>query len=136
MQANANVKGDGGGVGLIDSPNALQRWMVAGPEMLRMVAEFEDDSIPRSSKHHEQTTKAVQTTFVKEVKALVEVFEEIGKIDLLTLDTKLSMDSEVHKVVENAYTVGQEQYEIFVKERFVYRCLPQVHRSKCPRLQQ
>ena len=59
------------------------------------------------------------------MKALVEVFEEIGNTfkedsgDLLTLDTKLIMDSEVHKVVENAYTVGQEQYELFVKERFV-----------------
>ena len=64
-------------------------------------------------------------TVVKEVKALVEVFEEIGNPlkedsgDLLTLDTKLIMDSEVHKVAENAYTVGQEQYELFVKERFV-----------------
>ena len=48
-QANANVKSDGGAVGLTDNPNALQRWMVAGPEMSRMVAEFEDDSIPRSS---------------------------------------------------------------------------------------
>ena len=43
-QANANVKGDGGAVGLTDNPNALQRWMVAGQEMSRMVAEFEDDS--------------------------------------------------------------------------------------------
>ena len=64
-------------------------------------------------------------TVVKEVKALVEVFEEIGNPlkedsgDLLTLDTKLIMDSEVHTSVENAYTVGQEQYELFVKERFV-----------------
>jgi len=31
------------------------------------------------------------------------------------------MDSMVHKVVDNAYTVGQEQYELFVKERFVYQ---------------
>ena len=36
-QSNANVKGDGGAVGLTDNPNALQRWMVAGPEMSRMV---------------------------------------------------------------------------------------------------
>ena len=59
------------------------------------------------------------------MKALVEVFEEIGNPfkedsgDLLTLDAKLIMDSEVHKVVANAYTVGQEQYELLVKERFV-----------------
>ena len=29
----ANVKGDGGAVRLTYNPNALQRWMVAGPEM-------------------------------------------------------------------------------------------------------
>ena len=69
-----------------------------------MVAEFED-SIIGSTKHHEQST-AVQTTFAKEVKALVEVFDEIGNPfkedngDLLTLDTKLIMDSEVHAIVE------------------------------------
>ena len=39
--------------------------------------------------------------------------------DLLTMDTKLIIDSEVHTFVENAYCVGQEQYELFVKERFV-----------------
>ena len=82
-----------------------------------MVAEFEDDSIPRSSKHHEQT-KAVQTTFAKEVKALGNPSKE-DKGDLLTMDTKLIIDSEVHTFVENAYCVGQEQYELFVKERFV-----------------
>ena len=37
-QANVNVKGDGGAVGLTENPNALQRWMVAGQEMSRMVA--------------------------------------------------------------------------------------------------
>ena len=58
----------------------------------------------------------------KPVKALVEVFEEIvnpfkeDSDDLLTLDTKLIMDSEVHKVVENVYTVGQEQYEFLSRK--------------------
>ena len=36
----ANVKSDGWAVGLTDNPNALQRWMVAGPEISRMVAEL------------------------------------------------------------------------------------------------
>ena len=123
-QANANVKGDCGAVRLTDNPNALQRWMVAGLEISRMVAEFEDGTIYGSTKHHEQTI-VVQTSFAKEVKDLVEVFEDIGNPfkddsgDLLTLDTKLIMDSEVHTIVEKAYTVGQEQYDRFVKERFV-----------------
>ena len=45
-QANANVKGDGGAVRLTYNPNALQRWMIAGPVMSRMVAEFEEIGNP------------------------------------------------------------------------------------------
>ena len=40
-QNNAAIKGDGGAVGLTQSPDGLRRWMVAGPEIVRMTAEFE-----------------------------------------------------------------------------------------------
>ena len=40
-QNNACIKGDGGAVGLLDNPSALQRWMVAGPEVARVIGEFE-----------------------------------------------------------------------------------------------
>ena len=40
-QNNAFVKGDGGAVGLTENPSALQRWMVAGPEVARVIKEFE-----------------------------------------------------------------------------------------------
>ena len=40
-QVNALVKGEGGAVGLTENPSALRRWMVAGPEIARMVQEFE-----------------------------------------------------------------------------------------------
>lgn len=124
-QVNALVKGDGGAVGLTDNANALQRWMVAGPEISRLIAEFEDSTTSKSDsrKHHEQTS-AVQTAFAKEVTALVEVFEDMGNPfkedsgDLLTIDTNLIMDSDVQKTVGNAYKLGQEQYKLFVKERF------------------
>ena len=43
-QNNAIIKGSGGAVGLTDNPPALRRWMVAGPEVARMTAEFKDDS--------------------------------------------------------------------------------------------
>lgn len=35
-QVNALVKGKGGAVGLTESPAALRRWMVAGPELSRL----------------------------------------------------------------------------------------------------
>ena len=39
-QENANIKGKGGAVGLTENPSALKRWMVAGPELSRMIQEF------------------------------------------------------------------------------------------------
>ena len=41
-QNNACIKGDGGAVGLTDNPRALRRWMVAGPEVARVIEEFQD----------------------------------------------------------------------------------------------
>ena len=55
-QCNALVKGDGGAVGLTSNPDALRRWMVAGPEISRILKEF-DDQLPQSSStylHHDQ----------------------------------------------------------------------------------
>ena len=43
-QINALVKGKGGAVGLTESPAAVCRWMVAGPELSRIEKEFEDIS--------------------------------------------------------------------------------------------
>ncbi len=41
-QNNAMVKGFGGAIGLTGNPGALRRGMVAGPEIARITAEFED----------------------------------------------------------------------------------------------
>lgn len=49
---------------------------------------------------------------------LANLFKEDSD-DLLSLYTKLFIYSEVHSIVEKAYTVGQEQYDLFVKERLV-----------------
>jgi len=38
---HARVKGIGGAVGLTENGNALRRWMVAGPEVARVVSDFE-----------------------------------------------------------------------------------------------
>ena len=42
-QNNVIIKGSGGVVCLTDNPPALRRWIVAGPEVAIMIAEFEDD---------------------------------------------------------------------------------------------
>ena len=40
-QHNAGVKDDGGTVGLTKCPATLQKWMFSGPEMGRVIIEFE-----------------------------------------------------------------------------------------------
>jgi len=63
-QLNALVKGDGGIIGITENESALRRWMIAGPDMARIVSikQFKD---PKSS-HHEQTPNT-QSRFVKNV---------------------------------------------------------------------
>ena len=40
-QNNELIKEDGGGIGITETPGALLRWIVAGPELARVVKEFE-----------------------------------------------------------------------------------------------
>ena len=40
-QNNELIKEDGGDIGITENPGALLRWMVAKPELARMVKEFE-----------------------------------------------------------------------------------------------
>ena len=43
-QNNASVKGDGGAVGLTEKPAAVLRWMVAGPELARVVGGVSEET--------------------------------------------------------------------------------------------
>ena len=63
-QGYANVKGEGGAVGLTDNPSALRRWMVAGPDFSRMIQEFE--SSDNQTVENEQKS-CMQNAFCKDV---------------------------------------------------------------------
>ena len=126
-QANASIKGDGGAVGLTENPHALRRWMIGGPELARMVNEYEDQSLLKkkeTKKHHDQMP-SVKKAFVKVVKDLVDAVEELGNPfredsgDLLVLDTKDILPKEVVDSVKSIEETGYDQYTTFVKERFV-----------------
>ena len=79
VQNNAYVKGDVGAIGLTDNATALRRWMVAGPEVARVIVEFEDFNMhPRNqeeTRHHDETP-SVQNTFDRDVRSLVAVIED------------------------------------------------------------
>ena len=143
-QNSAYVKGDGGAIGLTDNATALKRWMVAGPEVARVIVEFEDFNMhPRNqeeTRHHEETP-SVHNTFARAVRSLVAAIEELGNPleedsqDLLVLDTKEIADPAVIETVRNAKQIGQDQFEAFSKECIVDRTKSieeAIHRNKLP----
>ena len=129
-QNNSIVKGGGGAIGLTENASQLMRWMVAGPELARVIGEFEESVesiVQKKSKgpdvnNHEQV-KSVQATFTKQVKSLCHTIEEMGNPfeeqsnDLLVLDTRNIVGEEVVSTVRNIQKLGEEQYSCFVEER-------------------
>lgn len=123
-QNNSWVKGDGGAIGLMTNERALQRWMMAGPELARMVEEFQEcrKDVSDDTRHHEQRP-AVQATFLKQVQALTTTMEEMGNPfteeshDLIQLDSKDIVDADVAKVLQSIEKTGEKQFQEFISNR-------------------
>lgn len=119
-QNNALVKGEGGAVGLTENPSALRRWMVSGPEIARIINEFEASmvtectEIEQSAKHHEDT-RSLQSLFYRDVASLTRTIQEMGNPfmeetdDLLVLDTKEIMSSDALVRLRKVEEVGMAQ---------------------------
>ena len=134
-QVNAVVKGEGGAVGLTENPGALRRWMVAGPELSRMVQEFEGNFSTEEYVHHEQKL-GIQNAFSKDVLNTVYSFEELGNPfleegeNLMAIHSKDIMDDAVVETVRDARKIGEEQFNLFIKERFIDKSKPVTHPLK------
>ena len=125
-QMNRLIKGSAGAVGLFDNPQAFQRWMVAGPEVTRMLVEYEtyisDDDVQITSSHHEMVP-CFQKRFQKDVKALQVVFQDIGNPfrddskELYTLDTKAVVADSTAQELYTIWEIGSKQYQTFCYER-------------------
>ena len=132
-QNNAWVKGGGGAVGLTENPAALRRWMVSGPEMARVITEYQGTAAKRMKKpelkHHEQI-KHTQIAFARGVKSFTGVMGEMrnpfcdDSKDLLVLDSRDLADPEVINIVRQIEILGQQQYDTYVNERLVNQTKP------------
>ena len=124
---NAAVKSEDGAFGQTENPAALRRWMVAGPELSRMVQEFEGSfSSTDEHKHHDQKP-GMQSAFLKDIKNTISSIEEFGnpfvdeEENLMAIHTNDTMDEAVIRTVRNARKIGEEQFDTFIKERFIDR---------------
>lgn len=93
-----------------------------------MIVKFEaspdtDKGMKRGSTKHHEEAKTTQLSFAKDVKSLISVTVDMGHPftkqsgDFLVLDIKHLSDVSVVKTVEEAKTLGREQFQTFVKER-------------------
>jgi len=80
-QNNAVKKDDGGVIGLTEDPLAFQRWMIAGPEVIHLVAHYEEVAGTKdatiSRKDHEQGGSA-QIALFEKVAKLFTVLKEMA----------------------------------------------------------
>ena len=123
-QQNKELKMHGGTLNLNDEC-VFTEWSVAGPEVARVIAEFEA-GMPSSKgtipKHHDQSS-SVQKRFAADTKALVAAFQEAGNPfeedsnEIIILDTKEVLSEEVARSIMCAHEEGKKQHSAFVKER-------------------
>ena len=94
-----------------------------------MTKEFEESipSVTKEGTRHDEQAPGVQVLFKKDVASLVSSFEEVGNLfeedskDLFALDSKVIVGNVVIHTVKNVVTIGQEQYNKPVEERFEKR---------------
>ena len=125
-QENAKVKGNVGVVGLTENPSALQRWMVAGPQMARLLTEFEstfllEDDSELKYRHHEEGP-SIQEAFRKQASKLTDVITDYGNpflddySEFLVLLTRDCVDDSVVATVQHFESLGKDQYKNFKEE--------------------
>ena len=76
-QNNKDVKTDGRAVGILDNESSLMKWMIGGPEIARLVKNFNNEQHVAMNKHHEDTD-AHENRFRKDVKNFKEYVAEVG----------------------------------------------------------
>ncbi|XP_063958716.1 uncharacterized protein LOC135154779 [Lytechinus pictus] len=122
-QQNAVVKGDGGVIGITENEAALCRWMVAGPEIARIMSEYEDQFQSEKEpdvRHHEQLP-SMQKSFATDLNNTISSFEKLGNPfdedtkDLYVLDTKVVMPHEAVATLRSIEETGKAQHNKFLE---------------------
>ena len=130
-QSNKTLKNEGGPAGLFDNAESLAINLLSKAEVLRIIDEFEQVVHPadKSTAHHEEA-RHFQLQFKKNVVDLKREISEKGNPflessnELIALDSREVMTSEVAKCLQNAKDIGQKEHESYVQNRIVEASVP------------
>ena len=128
-QNNKLVKKASGTTGMTGNTPELTRWMICGPEMAKIVNEFEENMHSRRGSkaiylHHKQT-RTYEDKFRQNVVSLVSM---IGALEnpflendetLVSLDTKDIAENIFSDTVNQIESVGKQKSQEFITERLV-----------------
>ncbi|MES9881863.1 MAG: hypothetical protein ABW185_13375 [Sedimenticola sp.] len=128
-QTTKVMKSDGGISNIYDNPDTLDDHILALPEKLRAIAEFEEAAKTVSALpdlgHHEES-ESIQKQFAKDVTSLLEVMRASGNPflkdsgpDLITLHTREVMNEESSEVFINACEKGKQLHNCYVNDRLI-----------------
>ena len=132
-QENKIAKGAGRAVGLTENPTAFRRWMLSGPEMARLLKEFqeeyhaEDDKEDLTNLQHHEQGHSTQKKFQQHVVSLFETMKQMGNPflddfeELVTLDSRNCVDKSVVHTVRSLEETGKKQCKDFVKKVLLER---------------
>ena len=128
------LKGSSGVSSLFDNPGTMDEHLMSLPGKLQALDEFESSvellSDSNSSSfvfgHHEEG-QSLQTRFSKDVKSLLSILRDKGNpflfddtcSDLITLDTREVMPSDLADIFCNAFNKGKNLHKTFVEERLI-----------------
>ena len=121
---NKGAREDGGIIGMTGDHELLQKWLVSGPELSRLINQFEETFLPEDPEEegfHHSEAKSYQIQFQTKVKMVVETINKFGNPfmdtfhELVTLDSRNCLDSLVVEKIRNLKDIGKKQYSNYCK---------------------
>ncbi|KAJ1526893.1 hypothetical protein ONE63_008445 [Megalurothrips usitatus] len=127
-QLNAVLKGDAGIIGILSNDDSFRRFLMAAPEIIKIIEGFEAKMLPQEVKcqKHNSESLSAQTIFETDCRNLKTIFEEIGNPfcseaeELHNVNTREVAADAVVDTVMNIEGRGKEQFKNFVENRLVY----------------
>ncbi|MES9879449.1 MAG: hypothetical protein ABW185_01030 [Sedimenticola sp.] len=127
-QTTKTFKSASGVSNLYDTPDTMDEHIMAFPEKLQAITEFEEaagitgaDNI--HIEHHEEG-HSIQVRFTKDVQSVIEVLRRQGSPflpengpELYAIDTREVMPTELADILCNAYETGKQLHETYVNQR-------------------
>ena len=132
-QLNRKIKGVGGAIGLTENDTSLRRWVVTGPEIARLLDEFENTGkihTVEEIEEHQDSNAASQVKFQQDVNQLEKAFTELGNPfvdnskDLISLGTNIVMDESNTENLFKVEAAGQQQFKDYWESRIIHHKIP------------